>query len=1305
MKYSLDFETYSEADLQKVGAYRYAKDPSAEVLCLAISRNHGKPLLWVPPAYQYQLSFIDPMEQMEAQDLLVEMMSDESNLVYAHNAAFEYVLWNEVMVKQHKFRPLNPKQMRCTQAMARRACIPQSLAKCGGYLQLGQQKNARGLTLIRKFCIPQKPDKTHGVMWRRFPQDDPALFKEFCEYCIQDVRSEQEVEKALKLFDVGGISHAAFVYDLIINDEGFPVDLDALRSASTMIDNELDRVRGEFIKLTGINPTQTGAFLIWLRERGYRGEDLRGDTMDEEIENWEPFTSDMSEDAIKALELRRVMSYAATKKVKSMLELAGPDDNRVRGTLFYHGASTGRWSSKQVQQQNMKRSTDESEAAFKHLRQGLSADTLELIHGPILETLASGIRHFINDGDAPLDSVDYAAIEARIVCWLAGQEDALDEFNRNIDRYKTMAARIFKIRPEDVTKPQRFLGKQSVLGCIAEGQLVLTDMGLIPIEQVSCLHRVWDGVGWVHHEGVIYKGEQEVITYQGLTATRDHVVFIRDGLGFERTAHFGDAARTKATLIVSAEGRTPIRSVEADEPQNFSELRQSEVCQSQVFGLFQSDDARLPQLGTRKEFGVRPMRPQTPENMPCSPMAGEAIRSRQGEVRQPQECTVLQLRRQGDRVSVSHSEHCSNLDHGEPWAAQGHGNRPHRQQWSLRIKECSLGNTPTADEEHTTLQSPDGFCSGGLAVLRANNDEVSPPWHDTGSSPGESPTSGAGETQTLGKDSRVVRVYDILNAGPRHRFTVSNKLVHNCGYGMGASKFQATCASYGEDIPMDLAELAVQTFRKTHRQVVSLWYDLERACRKAISNPGNKYVVGKLEVFTLATAGRRFMMIKLPSKRHLSFPDPAIEDDQITFYGQVPMKQVWGRISTYGGKLVENCLTGDTLVLTEQGWVPLNQITYQPVHDGIDFVAHDGLIAQGKQVVITVAGFTATPDHKFLTKLGWKPLCCVQGEYELVSPDEQEISIQGKAQQTTESGRETVRNHGRCRVVPHQRQNLLGCVVRLWRVCREGWDRLIQKCGQASVLLKRVQSCPSKHYSQTNHTWDVQAPSLGSVAQHEAEMFGQQSSSIQKLRWQRDSGLRGMGELICYILEGHGRHMAEGYGIGQGGQSRALQTGELPMDYQTGQLCKQAEQCGESGRIGFVRPERDWSVNPLLEVAERGEDGGSPNQSTIPVQEVFDLRNCGKRRRFVVKSPTTGKIAIAHNCTQGVAADVMTMGLVNAVKAGHKVVMLVHDEAVRITRGSPHSLDHFTKCLTDMPEWASGLPLAAEGATIEFYTK
>jgi DNA polymerase len=153
---------------------------------------------------------------------------------------------------------------------------------------------------------------------------------------------------------------------------------------------------------------------------------------------------------------------------------------------------------------------------------------------------------------------------------------------------------------------------------------------------------------------------------------------------------------------------------------------------------------------------------------------------------------------------------------------------------------------------------------------------------------------------------------------------------------MGASKFQGTCASYGEDIPIDLAQLAVDTFRKTHRQVVSLWYDLERACKNAINNPGSKHTVGKLGVFTLATAGRRFLMIKLPSKRHIAFPEPAVEADQITFYGQIPMKQIWGRISTYGGRLVENvtqAVAADVMTMGTANAIKAGHKVVMLVHD------------------------------------------------------------------------------------------------------------------------------------------------------------------------------------------------------------------------------------------------------------------------------------------------------------------------------------------------------------------------------------
>lgn len=271
---------------------------------------------------------------------------------------------------------------------------------------------------------------------------------------------------------MGGITHTAFVSDMRINDTGFPVDIAALQTASQMIDNELVRVRDEFIKLTGLNPTQTGAFLIWMREHGYQGTDLRAATMDEALEEGEvgddgiadEDTATMDDVARKALALRRIMSFAATKKIKSMLTVAGPDDNRVRGTLLYHGASTGRWSSKLVQVQNMKKGDDHSASFFRDLRNGLDPDTLEIIHGPTLGNIANSIRHFINDGDSPLLVSDYNAIESRIANWISGQEDALEEYRNGVDRYRAMASVVYGVPPASVSKAQRFLGKGLILG-------------------------------------------------------------------------------------------------------------------------------------------------------------------------------------------------------------------------------------------------------------------------------------------------------------------------------------------------------------------------------------------------------------------------------------------------------------------------------------------------------------------------------------------------------------------------------------------------------------------------------------------------------------------------------------------------------------------------------------------------------------------------------------------------------------------------------------------------------------------------
>ena len=60
---------------------------------------------------------------------------------------------------------------------------------------------------------------------------------------------------------------------------------------------------------------------------------------------------------------------------------------------------------------------------------------------------------------------DLSQIEARVLAWLAGQLDLLQAFDRGDDVYKLMASNIYKKNTEDITREERFVGKQTVLGC------------------------------------------------------------------------------------------------------------------------------------------------------------------------------------------------------------------------------------------------------------------------------------------------------------------------------------------------------------------------------------------------------------------------------------------------------------------------------------------------------------------------------------------------------------------------------------------------------------------------------------------------------------------------------------------------------------------------------------------------------------------------------------------------------------------------------------------------------------------------
>lgn len=439
----LDYETRSLADLPKVGGWRYAFDPSTEILCIGIAEERGDPVVWTPWNHD-----------RKAEALMREMGKPET-IIYAHNATgFEVPITDALFEKTTGFKAPQHHQWRCTAAMGRRAALPSSLKRLAEALKLTNQKDDKGGGLIRKFSIPN--GKTG--MWVE-PEEDMEAFQQFCEYCRQDVRVEQEIHQKLKDFELKGFPLQTFLLDLEINFRGFPVNLEALRKAQVIVEKESARISAQFEQLTGLSPNQNAKFLAWLKERGYERENLQSGTLEEVIED-EDF--DPSSEVGKALLLKKRISFASLKKIPAMLACAGPHDNRVRGTLTFHGAGTGRWSASLVQPQNFKRPTiDETEDAYAAIQEGVDPAWLELMYGSSLEVVSSCIRHFIHDVEGgPMLDADYAAIEARILAWQANERWKVDVFNTHGKIYEATACQMFGMSMKEFDDYKKEHGKQ-----------------------------------------------------------------------------------------------------------------------------------------------------------------------------------------------------------------------------------------------------------------------------------------------------------------------------------------------------------------------------------------------------------------------------------------------------------------------------------------------------------------------------------------------------------------------------------------------------------------------------------------------------------------------------------------------------------------------------------------------------------------------------------------------------------------------------------------------------------------------------
>jgi DNA polymerase len=91
--------------------------------------------------------------------------------------------------------------------------------------------------------------------------------------------------------------------------------------------------------LTGCKPSERQKLLDWLNSRGADMADMTEKTDSAMLMN-----TNLDPQIKRALELRQEGSQTSVAKYAKMLEIQR--EGKIRNTLVYHGASTGRWASR-----------------------------------------------------------------------------------------------------------------------------------------------------------------------------------------------------------------------------------------------------------------------------------------------------------------------------------------------------------------------------------------------------------------------------------------------------------------------------------------------------------------------------------------------------------------------------------------------------------------------------------------------------------------------------------------------------------------------------------------------------------------------------------------------------------------------------------------------------------------------------------------------------------------------------------------------------------------------------------------------
>jgi len=429
-KVFIDFETFSPVNLKDEGAYKYLNHPEAEVVTAAYAIDDGEVVDGIP-------------------DLL------PTDLIIAHNATFEYMVL--VLILN---RDIKANQMYDTMAMGGQVGFASGLNQLAEALGLGK-KDPVGKSLINR---------------KDLSEEERAALKSYCRQDVSLMRECFDILASFKLYTKR--EHKVFTSTLEMNMRGIPVHRELIDLCDSKQEYAIKIIEKDFKKITSEMISKGYATLDTTKwktqktidkklaefaegfdhKKGARIREVLGvDTLDKR--QWDRLEKEITAqgDELKSQlwGLYKKISYSSIAKIKTAKNFIC-DDDRIRGVLVYHGAHSGRYTSKGYQIQNMPRkvngySDDEIRESISKLAS--SNDAYE-----IYDLLSGMIRHFIYTPKG-LCIFDYKSIELYVARSIVG-----DPLKPGEDGYQTFAAEMFNKDYKDVTKQERNEAKVPVLG-------------------------------------------------------------------------------------------------------------------------------------------------------------------------------------------------------------------------------------------------------------------------------------------------------------------------------------------------------------------------------------------------------------------------------------------------------------------------------------------------------------------------------------------------------------------------------------------------------------------------------------------------------------------------------------------------------------------------------------------------------------------------------------------------------------------------------------------------------------------------